>query len=232
MLALSTRVVAESPTAAGGPLGGAGERGTYHHGDLRRALVQSALELLQAEGAAAALTLRAVARRVGVSHAAPYRHFADRTALIVAVAEEGFVALQRALEGALAGAEADPVRQLLDPAVAYLRFAASHPAHFRVMFGPEVAGSVAKGTTPVAAGAAFQVLIDSVVRAQAAGIVRDGEAVSRAIGLWSVAHGAAMLHIDGMIPGEAFEQVAVTLVAQHFEGLATERGRALLAQGG
>src|SRR5919107_731159 len=81
-------------------------RKTYHHGDLRQALLDAALELLRAEGAAA-LTLRAVARAAGVSQAAPYRHFADRGALVAAVAEEGFERLGAAMMGAMA---ADPGR--------------------------------------------------------------------------------------------------------------------------
>src|SRR4051794_27635084 len=110
----------------------------YHHGDLQRALVDAAVALL-AEGGAAAVTLREVARRAGVTHAAPYRHFADKAALLAAVAEEGFRALHDAVARAGAEAPDDPLARLAASGQAYLRFAMSHPAHYRVMFGPDVA---------------------------------------------------------------------------------------------
>jgi len=198
---------------------------TYHHGDLRRALVRCALELLEEKGSAA-LTLRAVARRAGVSHAAPYRHFSDRSALIEAVAEEGFAALERSLLEALAAAGADPVRRLLDPGLAYVRFAMTHAAHYRVMFGPEVAANWYSGTTPGKAVATFQFLIDSVVQGQRAGIVSDGEPFPLALGMWSLTHGTAMLLVDGMIPAEAAEALTASVLQQHFIGLASDGARA------
>src|SRR5215217_5217974 len=102
----------------------------YHHGDLRSALVRSALELLRAHGPEA-LTLRAVARAAGVSQAAPYRHFADRRALVAAVAEEGFRRLHAEL---LAAVQASPgPRGFREIALAYVRFARENPAEYRVM---------------------------------------------------------------------------------------------------
>src|SRR5690606_17147113 len=107
----------------------------YHHGNLPAALVDAALEVLESEGIEA-LTLRELARRVGVTHAAPYRHFKDKAALLAALAAEGFARLSRAVEArrgeGIAGA-----------AEAYLRFAADHPAHFRLMFAPERAADPA-----------------------------------------------------------------------------------------
>src|SRR5262245_23788463 len=109
-----------------------GKGGKYHHGDLRRALLDAALEIL-AEGGAAGLTLREVARRAGVTHAAPYRHFEDKAALLAAVAEEGFRAVYAEM---LARSERvkDPVERLYQIGAAYVLFAVTHPAHFRVMF--------------------------------------------------------------------------------------------------
>jgi AcrR family transcriptional regulator len=108
--------------------------GPYHHGNLREALIGAALELL-AERGKKALSLREVARRAGVSHAAPYRHFADRAELLSAIAEHGFAELERELS--LAGSSLAAV------ASAYVGFALAQPARFRLMFEPEQAGSVA-----------------------------------------------------------------------------------------
>jgi len=104
----------------------------YHHGDLRRALINAARQLLETEGPAA-LSLRAVAREAGVSPAAPYHHFKDKSELLAAVAEEGWAMLSEALSAAFeaAGPEAD---KLLATPTAYVQFARQHPALYRVMF--------------------------------------------------------------------------------------------------
>lgn len=96
---------------------------TYHHGDLRPALLAAAAQALEKDGPDG-ISLRELARRAGVSHTAPYRHFADRQALLAALAEEGFATLAAELDG-------KPWR---DQAVAYVRFALAHPARFRLMF--------------------------------------------------------------------------------------------------
>src|SRR5246500_5514477 len=107
-------------------------KATYHHGDLRAALVRAAIELLEESGKTA-LSLRAVARRAGVSPAAPYRHYADREALVSAVAGLGY----RELAERLVEAHPSPStpEQLTSVAVAYVQFALERPALFRIMFG-------------------------------------------------------------------------------------------------
>lgn len=102
-----------------------GER-TYHHGDLRRAVLAAAEEVIRAEGPQA-LSLRDLARRAGVSHAAPAHHFKDRTGLLTAFAAEGWALFAAALQAA---------PDLRERGVAYVRFAREHPAHFQVMFQP------------------------------------------------------------------------------------------------
>ena len=106
---------------------------SYHHGDLRNALIQAGLELL-AEGGAQELDLRKVARRAGVSHAAPYRHFADKQALIAAINEEGFHLLAERIQASLREVSDEPVEQLLGVALAYVRFAQGNPWLMREMF--------------------------------------------------------------------------------------------------
>src|SRR5215831_9732799 len=107
---------------------------SYHHGDLRQALIRSALEILSQAGAAG-LSLRAAARRARVSAMAPYRHFADKEALLAAVAEYGFQQLAGRLAAAAAAA-ADPRAGLGALGVAYVIFARDEPSLFKLMFGP------------------------------------------------------------------------------------------------
>src|SRR5262245_4881527 len=111
----------------------------YHHGDLRRALLDAALELVSSKGVQA-LTLREVARRAGVTHAAPYHHFPSKEALFAAVATEGFRDLAAAMRAALSGRRG-PFASLRAIGVAYVRFATEHPAHFRIMFRPGLIGA-------------------------------------------------------------------------------------------
>ena len=100
----------------------------YHHGDLRRAILNAALDVISADGPSA-LSLRDLARRAGVSHAAPAHHFKDRTGLLTAIAAEGYELLAATLAEAA---------DLKDAGVRYVRFAREHPAHFQVMFTPEL----------------------------------------------------------------------------------------------
>jgi AcrR family transcriptional regulator len=104
----------------------------YHHGDLRRALMDSADAILERDGPNA-LSLRAVAREAGVSPAAPYHHFKDKDELLSAIAQEGFGRLKTALADACKS-ETDPRRKMSDLGVAYVKFAQSHPALYQVMY--------------------------------------------------------------------------------------------------
>ncbi len=104
----------------------------YHHGDLRRALLESADAILERDGPNA-LSLRAVAREAGVSPAAPYHHFKDKDELLSAIAREGFARLKTALAECCVG-EHDPRRKMSDLGVAYVKFAQSHPALYQVMY--------------------------------------------------------------------------------------------------
>jgi AcrR family transcriptional regulator len=173
--------------------------GHYHHGDLQRALVEEALRTIQARGVEQ-LTLRTVGERLGVSRSALYRHFSDKQGLLAAVGREGFRMLRRALTEAWqqhgrgrAGFEA--------MGLAYVHFAVTHPSHYRVMFGGFVE-SCSKDTAFVhEATAAFQVLVDSLVEQQQAGLVRGDDPLMLARFIWSIVHGIAMLAIDGQLRG-------------------------------
>ena len=111
------------------------QRDTYHHGDLKRALTEAALGLVKEKGPKG-FTLREVARRAGVSAAAPYRHFADKAQLLAAAATLGFVQLHETLSAA-AAESADVTQQVLGMGRAYVRWAVAHPDYYQVMFGAE-----------------------------------------------------------------------------------------------
>ena len=166
---------------------------TFHHGALKRALLDEAAALLDADGPDV-ISLRDLARRVGVSPRAPYRHFADRDALLAALAVEAFVAFGRAL--AAADSAAAPGRELEEQAIAYVRFALAAPGRFRLMFSVRF---VAPPEELVAAKqAAFGVLKARVDRRASPGDDRQAQAV----GYWSLAHGLAVLSLDDRISDE------------------------------
>lgn len=148
----------------------------YHHGDLKRALLQASLELVEADGLEA-LTLRAVAQRLGVSHAAPVHHFPTRAHLLGALAEEGFGLFSTALEAAAAGRTKG---RLLRVGRAYLAFASAHPQHYRILFGNQISTEAAR--TPG--------LLSASARALAVLHTAAGE---HALLSWAVVHGLAQL---------------------------------------
>lgn len=171
-------------------------RRTYHHGSLRRALLDATLSLTQELGPAG-VTLRQAAERAGVSQAAPYRHFAGKDAMIAAAAEEGFALLRGALLEAARGAAADPAERLAAWVACYARFAVGHPAHFRLMFGQASAPKSVTAALQAAARDTFQLLLGTVTElARSRGLeASDGRRL--ALDVWSVAHGMATLAIDG-----------------------------------
>jgi AcrR family transcriptional regulator len=169
----------------------------YHHGDLPRAMLQEAVRTIQTHGVDA-LTLRGVAERLGVSRTALYRHFVDKQALLAAVAAEGFRMFRTALIDAWDTAGRG--REGFDAmAVAYVRFAVTHPSHYRVMFGGVVQACDASPVPSDAGTDAFQVLVDAIVEQQEAGLVRNDNALQLARFIWAVVHGVAMLALDGVL---------------------------------
>lgn len=161
-------------------------RGNYHHGDLRGALLDAAQQMLEA---GEPFSLRAVARRAGVSSAAPYRHFADREALESALAVAGMQDLLAALSE---DASEHPEHRLADLAVRYVRFALRRPALFRLMFGRECDD---QDDARVQAAAALHDHLEAVI----AGVYPDADAAALATAGWAMAHGLAFLHLDGKL---------------------------------
>lgn len=180
----------------------------YHHGDLRNALIRAGQTILAEEGVAA-LDLRKVARAAGVSHAAPYRHFADKQALLAAIAEQGFEQLAARMRAALADAPEDVRSQLMFLAHAYVGFAFEHPAHMREMFSGLTLEHAAYPTLHAAAKAAFQQVIQVVQRAQSRQAIGPGDPASLATIVWSQIHGVTMLLIEDQIMNVKGDERAV-----------------------
>lgn len=184
---------------------------SYHHGDLRRALLDAALALIT-EGGAHALTLREVARRVGVTQAAPYHHFADKEAILAAVAEEGFVGLYDAMIAARDASSSKPAARLRAMGLGYVRFAVAHPAHFRVMF-TSMCDVPSYPSLHAAADRAFAALLEAITAAQKAGVVRRGDAAELSLLAWSTMHGLSMLWIEGAAHGPAGAELSIDKLA-------------------
>ncbi len=169
----------------------------YHHGDLRRALLDEALGLIRIEGVEG-LTLREIGARLGVSRTALYRHFADKRALLAAVATEGFRTLRNRLLSAWD--EGGRNRAAFEAmGAAYVRFAVDNPSHYRVMFGGFLDPKGCDPELAVEASGAFQALVDALASLQRDGLVRRDDTTTMARYVWAVVHGIAMLGIDGQL---------------------------------
>lgn len=177
-------------------------RSSYHHGDLRRALIEAAARLID-DGETGQPTLKAVAEATGTSVAAPYRHFPDRESLLAAVLTEAFIELAFDCEQARARAH-DPEAALRACALAYLRFARRRPGVYRLMFGP--ACDKARHMELAQAGQnALGVLKRAVTDCVAIGLFAHatGDAQALVVSGWALTHGLATLHLDGMLPSVA-----------------------------
>lgn len=186
----------------------------YHHGDLRAALVRTALELLERGEDP---SLRTVARNAGVSHAAPYHHFADRRALMAAVAEEGLALFRDALRGAAARENGGAALRLLAIGAAYVRFGAEHPARFRLMFSPELADRSELPELQAAHDAAYAVLLEGM-REVMGPDAPQAELERQALVAWSTVHGLSMLILDNQLAAEPEDPEAVERLAREVLG--------------
>ena len=194
------------------------KRSSYHHGNLRRALLDAGLELLTERGPEG-FTMREVARRAGVSHAAPYHHFADRGALVRGIVAESFELLGSALAEAASGAGADPFDRLRAMGLAYVDFALNHPQRYRLMFRTELSRSAdpeLATEADLAGGGAFGTLMSAVQDAADQGLLRDGtDAGGAAVTAWSSVHGLASLILEGAIGIRPDQRERARQVASH-----------------
>lgn len=199
------------------------EKEPYHHGDLRQALINAALELIS-EKTVEGVSLREVARRVGVSHAAPYRHFADKEALLAAVAIDGFQMLHHKLQVAIQSSSSNPMQQIQDSGVAYITFALEHPSHYHLMFGAYRSSSAEQNSElKNAARQVFMLLVAVILQGQTTGVIRADDSEQLALTAWSLVHGWAMLWMDGQISSattQSPDHLAVFVTQILVDGLA------------
>jgi AcrR family transcriptional regulator len=191
--------------------------GRYHHGGLRRALLDATLAIV-AEGGTGAVSLSAAARKVGVSPQASYNHFRDKAELLAAAAEEGVRALERALREARDGAKG-PGERLEAAGVAYVEFACARAAQFRLLGAPEIADKSEHPALLAAYEDALRVLLEAIGDCQRAGVVRKGDPRALATCAWATVHGLAWLLVDGQISAPDAGEVAQGTVRVLFRGL-------------
>jgi AcrR family transcriptional regulator len=191
----------------------------YHHGDLRRAVLDEALRLIEERGHVD-FTLREVARRVGVSHTAPYRHFADKRALLTAITVEAQRMLADRIQAALDAAGSELRPRFLAAGWSYVHFALEAPAAFRVMYSSEI-----DELEPAIAGSkerSFGILLRFIEEAQRAGAFPRGDPRALATPIWAMHHGLAILAATGALgePGsEAVRRAVDDAHARLLDGL-------------
>jgi AcrR family transcriptional regulator len=201
------------------------QRSSYHHGDLRNALIDAALAQISVVGARA-LSLREVARAAGVSHTASYRHFPSKESLLAAIAEQGFVMLGDAVGTAVQAHPDDPLAALQASGIAYVEFGVQYPHHLQIMFGGVIGDHADHPGLKQAAEGAYERLREAVRNAQKSGFIRTGDERIIALASWAQVHGLALLIAGGQIasnrgalPPPRYLATEVTRLLQ--QGLAT-----------
>jgi AcrR family transcriptional regulator len=184
----------------------------YQHGDLREALIDAGVKLLL-EGGADKLSLRGAAQLAGVSHAAPYRHYRDKSALIAAIAERGFRLLTAKMCAQLEASGARKAgRKLVALGVGYVMFGMEHPAYLQLIFGGFRSHADMTPELAAAGAEAYVVLRDTVAAGISSGELRKAEVDDVTLACWSIVHGLSMLLIHGAIPKPDTSQLEAALV--------------------
>ena len=190
-------------------------RTAYHHGDLHQQAHDQALAVLRLEGDGA-ISLRAIAKQIGVSAPALYRHYADRESLLAELAISGFAALR---QQQLSVDQHAPRAALIGNGLAYVAFAQSEPNLYRLMFGGRVLPKGAHPRLDQAGLDAFNVLQDTIARGQRAGYLKPAPLALMTATAWSLVHGLSQLTIDGHLPNaDAEPQLAESITSLLLEG--------------
>lgn len=187
----------------------------YHHGNLRAALLAQA-ELTVRERGVQELSLRELARGVGVSHGAPRRHFADRQALLDALAEAGFARLGAELRTAVEGAGEDFEVRLRATAAAYVRFATRDAALLELMFAGK--SQAQSGALHEAAERAFSVILELIEQGQADGVLEGGEPERVGLVLFATIQGIAALVTAGVVDAEQLDGLVADSIGHFLRG--------------
>jgi len=172
----------------------------YQHGDLREALVDAGVKLLT-EGGLDKLSLRGAAQLAGVSHAAPYRHYRDKDALVAAIAERGFRMLSASMRAELEASGArKTARKLVALGMGYVNFGTTHPAYLKLIFGGALSKQAGPPSLYEAGAEAYDMLRDVVAAGITSGELHQMDPEEMALACWSLVHGLSMLIIDNAIP--------------------------------
>lgn len=180
----------------------------YHHGDLENALIQAGVEILSKEGIEG-LSLRKVARRVGVSYAAPYAHFKDRQALIAAISTEGFRQLYIAFDMAASRHADDPKQQLVEAALAYVQFAMDNTGIFKIMFSGVLEKEKEYPSFVESSRKSFERVVEIVRACQEAGVLRSAPPELMAVAVWGQVHGIISLAFEGQISHSVLDRFSL-----------------------
>jgi AcrR family transcriptional regulator len=181
---------------------------TYHHGDLKNALIQAGMEILAREGVGG-LSLRKVAKQAGVSHAAPYAHFTDKQALIAAISTEGFKQLYSQIESVKETYRTDPETLLIETAWAYVQFALHAPDRFKLMFSSVLEKEKDYPDFVEISQKNFRQVVEIIEICQEAGILKTGDPDLIALSLWGAVHGFVSLLLEGQISHTVLEKAAL-----------------------
>jgi AcrR family transcriptional regulator len=184
------------------------KKNTYHHGDLKNALIKAGTEVL-AQNGVGGLSLRKVAKKAGVSHTAPYAHFADKQALIAAISTEGFRQLYEQVVAVTGRYKNDPAQQLLETAWTYVQFAMNDPDQFKIMFSSVLEKEKEYPDFVEMSQKTFQQVVAVVAHCQEAGVLQDGPGALTAVTTWSAVHGLIALLLEGQIPHTVLEQFSL-----------------------
>ena len=171
---------------------------SYHHGDLKNALIEAGADILSKEGVSA-LSLRKVAQKAGVSHAAPYAHFADKQALIAAISTEGYKKLYEQIAQVADRYRTDPLRRLVESSWAYVQFALDEPDHFKVTLSGMIEKEQDYPAFVETARRTFSLVVEVVAQCQQAGILRHGAVDLTAVSVWALIHGFVTLLLENQI---------------------------------
>ena len=180
---------------------------SYHHGDLKNALVKAGVKILSEEGMEG-LSLRKVAQRAGVSHNAPYSHFSDKQSLIAAISTEGFKQLYAELDAVVSEYPQDPKRQLQEGAWAYVRFAMKNTDTFKIMFSSVLEKEKEYPEFVQISHRTFNRVTEIVRACQAAGLLRPSPPEVMAVAVWGQVHGIISLLLEGQISHVVLDRFA------------------------
>lgn len=193
---------------------------SYHHGDLHRTLLEAAAPALERVGVEA-LSLRQLARDIGVSHAAPGRHFRDKQALLAALAEDGFrrLAAELAVISGEVPTDADAARTQFDTLVqCYVKFAREQPTLLALMFGMKHSPDAHEGLLE-AGHWSMEIVTTAALNMQEIGAIAAGDAQEIALTIFAAAHGVAILVSGGFVDAVTGERLIARTCATLWQGL-------------